>query len=64
MLSDEHWSKLRTIMREHGIYHKPKLGKTVEGMLYGIRVECPWRDLPKIYLVAGIQRSKKFNRWS
>ncbi len=25
MLTDEHWSKLRTIMREHGIYDKPNL---------------------------------------
>jgi hypothetical protein len=30
MLTDEHWSKLRTIMRERGIYDKPSLRKTVE----------------------------------
>lgn len=47
MLSDEHWSKPRTIMREHGIYHKPKLRKMVEGILYRMRVSCSWIDLPK-----------------
>lgn len=63
MLSDEQWSKLRTIMLEQGIYHKPKLRKTVEGMLYRMRVGCPWRDLPKEF---GCWNSifQKFNRWS
>lgn len=63
MLSDEQWSKLRTIMRENGIYHKPNLRKTVEGMLYRMRVGCPWRDLPKDF---GCWNSifQKFNRWS
>lgn len=63
MLNDEHWSKLRTIMRDHGIYHKPNLRKTVEGMLYRMRVGCPWRDLPKDF---GCWNSifQKFNRWS
>lgn len=31
-------------MREQGIYHKPNLRKTVEGILYRMRVGCPWRD--------------------
>lgn len=63
MLSDEHWSKLRTIMREQGIYNKPNLRKTVEGILYRMRVGCPWRDLPKTF---GRWNSvfQKFNRWS
>ncbi|CAM4482532.1 MAG: IS5 family transposase ISPa67 [Legionella sp.] len=63
MLSDEHWSKLRTIMREQGIYNKPNLRKTVEGILYRMHVGCPWRDLPKTF---GRWNSifQKFNRWS
>jgi len=63
MLSDEHWSKLGTIMRDHGIYHKSNLRNTVEGMLYRMRVGCPWRDLPKEF---GCWNSvfQKFNRWS
>jgi transposase len=63
MLTDEHWSKLRTIMREHGIYHKPNLRMIVEGILYRMRVGCPWRDLPSKF---GSWNSiyQQFNRWS
>lgn len=38
-LNDEHWSKLRTIMREQEIYDKSNLRKTVEEILYRMRVE-------------------------
>jgi len=63
MLTDEYWSKLRIIMRQHGIYDKPKLRIMVEGMLYRMRVGCPWRDLsPKFGQWNSIY--KKFNRWS
>ena len=50
-------------MRQHGIYDKPKLRMMVEGMLYCMRVGCPWRDLPSKF---GPWNSiyKKFNRWS
>ena len=63
MLSDEHWSKLRKIMRENGIYLKPKLRLTVEGIFYRMRVGCPWRDLPPEF---GKWDSiyQTFNRWS
>jgi transposase len=62
MLTDEHWSKLRTIMRQHGIYDKPNLRKIVEGILYRMRVGCPWRDLPSRF---GFWNSvyQQFNRW-
>ena len=63
MLTDEHWSKLRIIMRENGIYDKPKLRKKVEGMLYRMRTGYPWRDLPSLF---GLWNSvyQQFNRWS
>ena len=63
MLTDELWSKLRTIMREHGIYDKSNLRMTVEGIFYRMRVGCPWRDLPSIF---GYWNSifQQFNRWS
>ena len=63
MLSDEFWSKLRKIMLECGIYDKPNLRLMVEGILYRMRVGCPWRDLPSMF---GFWNSvyKKFNRWS
>ena len=63
MLNDEQWSKLRPIMLEYGIYHKPRLRLMVEGIFYRMRVGCPWRDLPSEF---GRWNSiyKKFNNWS
>lgn len=63
LLSDEHWSKLRKILRQMAIYDKPDLRLTVEGMLYRMRVGCPWRDLPEAF---GCWNSiyKRFNAWS
>ena len=63
MLSDELWSKLKTLMLQQGIYDKPKLRRMVEGMLYRMRAGCAWRDLPAKF---GCWNSiyKKFNRWS
>ena len=63
MLSDEHWSRLKTIMLEQGIYDKPNLRMMVEGMLYRMRVGCPWRDLPSIFCLWS-SVFQKFNRWS
>ena len=63
MLTDELWSKLREILRQHRIYDKPFLRDMIEGMLYRMRVGCPWRDLPKEF---GCWNTifQKFNRWS
>ena len=63
MLTDEHWSRLRVIMREHGIYDKPNLRKTVEGILYRMRTGLPWRDLPSFF-GRWISVYQQFNRWS
>ena len=63
MLTDEHWAKLRPIFLQQGIYDKRHLRQTIEGILYRMRVGCPWRDLPdafgnwnRIY--------KRYNAWS
>lgn len=63
MLSDELWSKLREIMLQQRIYNKPNLRMMIEGMLYRMRVGCPWRDLPAEF---GCWNSiyQQFNRWS
>ncbi|WP_345195508.1 IS5 family transposase, partial [Kistimonas scapharcae] len=63
MLTDEYWLKLTTIFSQVNIYNKPDLRLNVEGMLYRIRVGCPWRDLPSQF---GYWNSvfKKFNAWS
>lgn len=49
MLTDEQWQKLASILRQIRIYNKPNLRLTIEGMLYRIRVGCPWRDLPSCF---------------
>lgn len=63
MLTDELWSTLKGILRQLRIYDKPFLRDMVEGMLYRMRVGCPWRDLPKEF---GCWNTifQKFNRWS
>jgi len=63
MLNDELWSKLKKILLQEAIYNKRNLRMTVEGMLYRMRVGCPWRDLPKAF---GCWNSiyKRFNAWS
>jgi len=63
MLTDELWSKLKGILRQHRIYDKPFLRNMVEGMLYRMRAGCPWRDLPEEF---GCWNTifQKFNRWS
>ena len=63
MLTDELWSKLRTIMRQFRIYDKPGLRKTVEGILYRMRTGLPWRDLPSFFGI-WISIYQQFNRWS
>ena len=63
MLTDEHWSKLKLIMLESSIYDKDELRTIVEGILYRMRVGCPWRDIPKEF---GKWNTiyKRFNEWS
>ena len=46
LLTDEHWPKLKLLMLEFDIYDKSNLRMTLEGVLYKLRVGCPWRDLP------------------
>lgn len=63
MLTDELWTKLFFIMLENDIYDKPNLRLTTEGILYKMRVGCPWRDLPEQF---GPWNTiyKRFNDWS
>ncbi len=63
MLNDEQWSKLRQIMLQNGVYDKSGLRLKVEGILYRMRVGCPWRDLPK-YFGKWNSVFKTFNYWS
>ena len=49
MLTDELWSKLKAIFLEDRVYNKLEHRKTLEGILYRLRVGCPWRDLPEYF---------------
>lgn len=63
MLNDQHWSKLKAILRHFNIYLKQNLRNFIEAILYRIRTGCPWRDLPQEF---GLSNSvfKKYSRWS
>lgn len=63
MLKDLHWSKLKDILRNFGIYLKRNFRNFIEAILYRIRTGCPWRDLPPDF---GNSNSifKKYSRWS
>ena len=63
MLTDEHWSKLSTIMLKDRVYYKPQHRNTMEGILYRMRTGCPWRDVPASF---GDWSTiyRRFNLWS
>ncbi len=63
MLTDEYWSKLKPILHDCGIYNKPDLRLTIEGILYKLRAGCTWRDIPK-ELGKWNAIFKRFNEWS
>ncbi len=63
MFTDELWTMLKMIVLKMGIYDKPFLRLTIEGIVYRLRVGCPWRDLPDVF---GHWNAiyKRFNEWS
>lgn len=63
MLNDQHWSKLKFILSNFGIYLKYNLRLFTEATLYRIRTGCPWRDLLESF---GKPNSifEKLSRWS
>ena len=50
-------------MLQQGVSDKPDLRRMVEGMLYRMRVGCPWRDLPAEF-GGWTSIYQKFNRGS
>lgn len=49
MLTDAYWGKLLLLLRHTGrIYNKTEHRNTFEGILYRMRVDYPWRDIPVI----------------
>ncbi len=64
MLTDKRWQKLLQVMKNTGrIYNKSEHRMTFEGILYRMRTEVPWRDLPKAF---GDWNTvyRRFNLWS
>ena len=63
MFTDDLWTKLKMVLLKMGIYDKPLLRLTIEGIFYRLRVGCPWRDLPSVF---GSWNAiyKRFNEWS
>ena len=63
LFTDDYWNKFKAVMLSLGIYDKPSLRRTVEGIYYRMRVGCPWRDLPATF---GNWNAvyKRFNAWS
>ncbi len=59
MLSDEFWSKLEKILLQEAIYNKRNLRMTVEGMLYRMRIGCPWRDCLDAGILSYLPRDKE-----
>ncbi|MCU4363788.1 transposase, partial [Acinetobacter variabilis] len=49
MLTDQHWQKLKTILRNLSIHHNSNLRNFIEAILYRIRTGCPWRDIPSYF---------------
>lgn len=63
MLTDQHWQKLKAILRNLSIHHNSNLLNFIEAILYRMRTGCPWQDIPSAF---GPSNStfKRFNRWS
>ena len=49
MLTDQHWQKLKAILRNLSIHHNSNLCKFIETILYRMRTGCPWRDIPSAF---------------
>ncbi|MHA3893496.1 IS5 family transposase [Acinetobacter sp. GXMZU3951] len=63
MLTNQHWSKLKPILFNFGIYLKHNLKLFLEAILYRIITGCPWRDLPEAFGKSNTIL-KRFTRWS
>lgn len=46
LLKDQHWQKLKVILRNLFSHYNPKLPHFIEAILYRIRTGCPWRGIP------------------
>ncbi len=63
MLTDEIWAQLQLTMAAHGCYDTKNSRDVMEGILWKLRVGCPWEDLPEEF---GPWKTayNRFNRWA
>ena len=63
MLTEKLWLMLKPILLDLNIYDKPNLRDIFEGILFRMRIGCPWRDIPCYF---GIPNTifKESSRWS
>lgn len=63
MITDEIWVQLLATMENHGCYDTKNSRDVMEGILWKLRVGCPWEDLPEEF---GPWKTayNKFNRWA
>lgn len=47
MLTDEIWSQLQATLESHGCYDTKNSRDVMEGILWKLRVGCPWYDIPE-----------------
>lgn len=63
MLTDEIWLQLQAAMASHGCYDTKNSRDVMEGILWKLRVGCPWEDIPEEFCPWKTAYNK-FNRWA
>lgn len=62
-LTDELWEQLQNVMKQHGCYITKNTRIIMETILWKLRTDAPWRDIPE-ELVSWKTAYNRFNRWS
>ena len=63
MLTDEIWLQLKATMEARGCYDTKNSREVMEGMLWKLRIGCPWYDIPEEFCPWKTAYNK-FNRWA
>ncbi len=63
MLTDEIWLQLQATLESHGCYDTKNSRNVMEGILWKLRVGCPWYDIPEEFCPWKTAYNK-FNRWA
>lgn len=63
MITDEIWLQLQATMSAHGCYDTKNSRDVMEGILWKLRVGCPWEDIPEEFCPWKTAYNR-FNRWA